>query len=97
MMGISKPEFVSFFAVSNLSACVTTVNDDVCSCGVGASIAGEVEVYTLQLSGVGVTLQWGQVEPLLLHLKWAVSAHLGVDVSGADAVDTSEVGPFDGQ
>ena len=94
---MTRIHFRSFWFPTRLPTCVASVHNNICSCGVCTSVTGKVQIHTFQLSGISITLQRGEVEPLLFHLKWTVPTHLGVDVSRADAVDTSKIGPFDGQ
>jgi len=48
-------EYHSILLLENLSGSVATVDDDISAGGIRASVAGEVDICTLQLSSLGVT------------------------------------------
>ena len=80
-----------------LSDSVSTVNDDVSASTVGASIAGEIDVCTLQLSSLCVTTHRDHAVPELLSLLVDEVGETGVDVAWGDGVDAGEVPPFVGK
>ena len=81
----------------HLSGSIATVNDDIGTSGVGAGIAGEVDVGTLELGGFGVTAEGNHAVPQILNLLVNEVRETGVNVAGRDGVDAGEVAPFVGE
>lgn len=80
-----------------LSGSVATVDDDVSASSVGASIAGKIDVCTLQLSSLCVTTHGDHAVPEILSLLVDEVGETGVDVAWGDGVDAGEVTPFVGK
>jgi hypothetical protein len=87
----------SIISILSLPASVTTVDDEVGTSGVCASVGSEVDVSTLQLLGITVTSHWDHAHPEVLGVLVDEVAKTGVNVPGRDTVDTGKVAPLVGQ
>jgi hypothetical protein len=84
-------------AIGHLSACITTINDDIAASSVRARVASEVDIGALQLFGVGVTAHGDHGLPQVLDLLVNEIGETSVNVAGGDAVDAGKVSPLVGQ
>ena len=80
-----------------LSGSIATVDDDVSASSVGASIAGKIDVCTLELRSLGVTAHGDHAVPEILSLLVDEVGETSVDVAWGDGVDAGEVTPFVGE
>ena len=94
------PLFQSFSTrpfCTHLPASVSTVDDDVRTRGVRASVADKVDVSALELLGLSVAAHGDHAHPEILNLLVHKVGETGVDVAGGDGVDAGKVAPFVGQ
>ena len=84
-------------APAHLSSAVATVDQDVRSGGVAASVAAKIDIRTLELLGVTVASHRDHAHPQILRLLRYKVAQAGVDVARRDGVDAGESAPFVGQ
>jgi len=91
--------FPSFLHLAHpyLPASVPTIDDDVRTCSVRASIADKVDVSALELLGLSVAAHWDHAHPEVLDLLVHKVGETGVNVAGGDGVDAGKVAPFVGQ
>lgn len=82
---------------ANLSADVSSVDDQVSTGHVRAGVTAEVDISSLELLCVTVAAHWDHGEPEVLDLLVDEVGEAGVDIAGRDAVDTGKVTPFVGQ
>jgi hypothetical protein len=81
----------------DLADSVATVDDDVGTGAVRASIGGEVDVGTLELSSLRITAHGDHAVPKILSLLVNEVGETSIDVTRRDRVDTGEVAPFVGE
>lgn len=93
--GRTDIEFIS--DRDSLTTCVTAINHNIRPRRVGAGITSKIEINTLQFTRISIPTQRRQAVPALLHLKRTVTTNRGVNISGADGVDTGESSPLDGK
>ena len=84
----------SLLICRRLTRAVTTVNDDIGTSSVGASIANQVHIGTLQLLGLAVTAHGDHALPQILGILVDEIREAGINITRRDAVDTSKVTPF---
>lgn len=80
-----------------LTGSVTTVNDDISTCDIRASIASKKNISTLQLLGLRIAAHWDHAMPNILDLLAHKVGETSIDVAWRDGVDASEVPPFVGE
>lgn len=80
-----------------LSYAIAAIDDDVCPGGIGARIADEVHICSLQLLRLAITAQGDHRFPEVLNILRNEIRKTGVDVARGDAVDASKVSPFIGK
>jgi hypothetical protein len=80
-----------------LYASITTVNDNIGTCGVCASITCKVQVDTLQFPWISVSSHWSVSEPGFFHLKRTICTDRSINVPRANTVDSCEVDKFHGK
>ena len=81
----------------HLSGSVPSIDDEVRTSAVRASVAGKVDVSTLQLGSLGITTERNHAVPEILSFLVDEVGETGVDVAWRDGVDTGEVTPFVGE
>ena len=80
-----------------LTSSVSTINDDVCTRGVRACIAGQIDVCTLELGRLSITAHGNHAVPEILDVFRDEVRETGVNVAWRDGVHTGKVAPFVGQ
>ena len=81
----------------HLPHAVSTVDQEIGTGHVGAGVADEVDVGTLELLGLTVAAHGDHGEPEVLDLLVDKVGETGVDVAGGDGVDTGKVAPLVGE
>lgn len=81
----------------HLPHAVSAVNEQIIAGHVGASIADQVDVSTLQLLGLTIAAHGNHREPQVLSLLVDEVGQTGVNVSGGNAVHTGKVAPLVGK
>lgn len=82
---------------SNLSASVTTVNDQIGTSSICARIRAQINIRALQLLRITIASHRNHAHPQILDLLVNEVAQPSVNVARGDGVDTSEVAPLVGQ
>ena len=77
-----------------LTAGVATVDEDIGTSGVGASVTAEVDVGALELLSITVATHGNHALPQVLGILVNEVGETGVDVAGRDAVHASEAAPL---
>ncbi len=80
-----------------LPCAVSAVHQDVSAGGIRGRIAGEVDIGTLQLLGLGIAAHGDHRLPEILGLLVDEVGETSVDVAGGDAVDAGKVSPLVGE
>lgn len=80
-----------------LTRAVTTVDNDIGTSGVGASIANQVHIGSLQLLGLTVTAHGDHALPQILGILIDEIRKAGINIARGYAVNTSKIPPLVGE
>lgn len=80
--------------ITHLPGSVSTINDDIGAGGIRACVGGEVDISTLEFSGLGVTTEGDHAVPELLDVLRHKVRQACVDIAGGDRVYACEIAPF---
>lgn len=94
---VIPPRQRSHYVQSHLPHAVSAVNQQIITSHVGAGIADQVDIGTLQLLGLAIAVHGDHREPEVLDLLVNEVGQTGVDVARRDAVDTGKVTPLVGE
>lgn len=81
----------------HLPDAVSAVDNQIIASHVGAGIADQVDVSTLQLLSLTISAHWDHREPQVLNLRLDKVGQTGVNVSRGNTVDTGKVTPLIGE